>query len=227
MVLLTFEVDIRKEVGCLMIKNLVISLFGVLIGCSISVAQAPTNTAGREASVPLGSEVIVHDAAGRSVLSGKLRTTELHGTPDSPITNIRLVVSNTKPFLYTYITGWATFYDTEGIRCGAGLFKVNALEPGESAEVDTPGLRLVCSPATWRIQAATLLTLAKDVTASAAPEPITDATVVPSTPGAQSQSPIPPLVLSIDGEDHPIQIGNPITIKPQNKPITLILKRAQ
>ncbi len=210
-----------------MIKNLVISLFGVLIGCSISVAQTTASSTGNEASVALGSEAIVRDAAGRPALSGKLRTTELQGTPDSPITNIRLVVSNTAPFLYTYITGWATFYDTEGIRCGAGLFKVNSLEPGESAEVDTPGLRLVCSPATWRIQAATLLTLAKDVTASAAPEPITDATVVPSPSGAQSQSPIPPLVLSIDGEDHPIQIGNPITIKPQNKPITLILKRAQ
>ena len=210
-----------------MIKNLVISLFGVLIGCSMSVAQTPTNTARNEAIVALSSQAIVHDAAGRPALSGRLRTTELHGTPDSPITNIRLVVSNTAPFLYTYFTGWATFYDTEGIRCGAGLFKVNALEPGESAEVDTPGLRLVCSPSTWRIQAISLVTAAKDATASAAPEPITDATVVPSRSGAQSQSPIPPLVLSIDGEDHPIQIGNPITIKPQNKPITLILKRAQ
>ena len=210
-----------------MIKNLVISLFGVLIGCSMSVAQTPTNTARNEAIVALSSQAIVHDAAGRPALSGRLRTTELHGTPDSPITNIRLVVSNTSPFLYTYVTGWATFYDTEGVRCGSGLFKVNSLEPGESAEVDTPGLRIVCSPSTWRIQATSLVIAAKDATASAAPDPNASTTVVTPPSGAQSQSPLPPLVLSIDGEDHPIQIGNPITINPQNKAIILILKRAQ
>ena len=210
-----------------MIKNSVLFLFGILISCSISGAQTQTNAARNEASFPLDSQAVAHDSTGRPVLSGKLRTTELHGTQDSPITNIRLVVTNTAPFMYTYITGWASFYDSEGIRCGGGLFKVNALESGESAEVDTPGLRLICSPANWRIQATTLLTPAKDVTPSAAPEPTSDATVVPSPSGAQSQLPIPPLVLSIDGEDHPIQIGNPITINPQNRPIRLILKRAQ
>ena len=92
------------------------------------------------------------DAKGAPAIEGKLLTTVLNGSDDSPVTNVRLVVKNTSPIFYTYVTGWATFYDSGAVRCGEGLFKVDALAPGESSETDTPGLHLKCTPANWSKQ---------------------------------------------------------------------------
>jgi hypothetical protein len=48
------------------------------------------------------------------------------------------------------------------------------------------------------------------------------ATAISQSAGARLQ----PLVLSIDGEDHPIQLGNPIVIKTGDRELRLVLKTA-
>src|SRR5437879_12281669 len=96
-------------------------------------------------------------AKGAAASEARLLTTVLNGSGDSPVTNVRIVVKNAGASFYTYVSGWATFYDSSAVRCGEGLFKLDALAPNESAEVDTPGLRLHCSPASWRIVATNLL----------------------------------------------------------------------
>src|ERR1043166_1950770 len=108
------------------------------------------------------------DAKGALALETRLLTTMLNGSDDSPVMNVKLVVKNISPSFYNYVTGWATFYDSNAVRCGEGLFKVDALAPNESAEADTPGLRLRCSPATWRVTATNLLTRTVDVAKSVA-----------------------------------------------------------
>ena len=106
-----------------------------------------------EARVPLAQVAVAFDVAGREALHGRLRTQSLAGTHEAPVRNTRLVLENRSQFFLTYVSGWATFYDSEGVRCGAGLWKLDAFAPTEQVEVDTPGLRLTCSPATWRVVA--------------------------------------------------------------------------
>jgi len=147
-------------------------------------------------------------------------TTVLVGSPDSPVTNIRLVLKNTSANFYTYVTGWATFYDAGGVRCGEGLFKVDAIEPGESAETDTPGLRLRCTPATWRIVATNLLTPTRETAkpAETAPAPVEPAAV-------ERPAPVN-FVISVDGEEHPIQLNNPLVLKLGNRERKIVLRSA-
>ncbi len=161
------------------------------------------------------------DAKGASAIEGKLLTTLLNGSDDSPVTNVRLVVKNTSANFYTYVTGWATFYDSGAVRCGEGLFKIDALAPGESSETDTPGLRLKCTPASWRIVATNLITR----TADAAKEVL----VAPPPPPASEpveRRPVSNYVLSISGEDHPIQVGNPLVVKMGGKRVKIVLREA-
>lgn len=172
-----------------------------LLACAISVAaQQPA-----EQRVALNEAAAGFDAKGVAAVEARLLTTVLNGSDDSPVTNVRLVVKNTSSNFYTYVTGWATFYDAGAVRCGEGLFKVDALAPGESAETDTPGLRLRCPAASWRIVATSLLTrtadTAKEVTAPPAVEAV-----------AEKPAPVN-FIISIDGEQHPIQVNNPIVLK--------------
>ncbi|HLM54838.1 MAG TPA: hypothetical protein VK422_01840, partial [Pyrinomonadaceae bacterium] len=117
--------------------------------------QTATTTSGEvrasEARVPLAQAATAFDVAGREALAGRLRTQALAGTPDAPVRNTRIVIENRSPVFFTYATGWATFYAEDGVRCGEGLWKLEALAPAEQAEVDTPGLRLTCTPSTWRV----------------------------------------------------------------------------
>src|SRR5258706_12976644 len=110
-----------------------------------------------EQRAALSEAAVASDAKGAQATESRLSTTVLNGSDDSPVTNVRLVVKNTGASFYNYITGWATFYDSGAVRCGEGLFKIDALAPGESSETDTPGLRLRCTPASWRIVATNLL----------------------------------------------------------------------
>ncbi len=119
----------------------------------------------------------------------------------------------------TYVSGWATFYDSSAVRCGEGLFKLDALAPNESAEVDTPGLRLHCSPASWRIVATNLLSR----TAEGA-TPIETAPP-PSEAVKEKSAPIN-FVISIDGEEHPIQVNNPIVLKMGGRDRKIVLRSA-
>jgi hypothetical protein len=156
------------------------------------------------------------DARGVPAIEARLLTTILNGADDSPVTNVKLVVKNVSGNFYTYVTGWATFYDSAGIRCGEGLFKVDALAVDESAATDTPGLRLRCSPATWRVVATNLLTRTADV-----------AKPTEATSSMESERPAPTnFVISIDGEEHPIQLNNPIVLQMGNRERKIMLRSA-
>lgn len=182
-----------------------------IVFVAIAAATAHAQQAG-EQSVPLTEQTVATDANGHEALGGRLRTTDLKGAIDSPVTNIRLVLENRSPSFYTYVSGWATFYDSDGVRCGEGLFKLDALAVGESAETDTPGLRLRCAPVTWRVVVTNLLTRSSDSTKPNQPEPTPDA-------GSTSDSvmTIPQLEINIDGEILPLQLGNPIEINTRRK----------
>ena len=169
--------------------------------CAFAVtAQQP------EQRAPINDAAIAFDAKGAPGIEARLLTTALNGSQDSPVTNVRIVIKNPTANAYTYVSGLATFYDAAAVRCGEGQFKVESLAPGEAAEVDTPGLRLRCSPATWRIVANSLLTRANE----------TMKAVEVATPVAPAvvEKPAPTnFIISIDGEQHPIQINNPIVLK--------------
>lgn len=159
------------------------------------------------------------DGKGAPAIEGKLLTTMLNGSDDAPLTNVKLVIKNTSSNFYTYVTGWATFYDSNAVRCGEGLFKVDALAPGESAETDTPGLRLKCTAASWRIAPSNLLTRAIDTVLIAPPPP------APAPEPVEKRS-VSNFVLSISGEDHPIQVGNPVVVKMGGKKVKIVLREA-
>jgi hypothetical protein len=187
----------------------------LMTACAGAVAaqQAAEQRAGLNEAAP------AFDAKGAAAIEARLSTTVLNGSDDSPVTNVRLVVKNTSTNFYTYVTGWATFYDSGAVRCGEGLFKIDALAPGESSETDTPGLRLRCTPASWRIVATNLLTRAADAAKEVATAP------PPAEPAAEKPAPVN-FIISIDGEQRPIQIGNPIVLKLGNRNRKIVLRPA-
>jgi hypothetical protein len=187
-----------------------------LLSCAVVItAQQPT-----EQRAALNEAATASDAKGAAAVEGRLLTTVLNGSEDSPVTNVRIVVKNVSANFYTYVSGWATFYDSSAVRCGAGLFKLDALAPNESAEVDTPGLRLHCSPASWRIVASNLLSRTTE-----GPKSIETA---PPPPEAVTEKSTPVnFVISINGEEHPIQVNNPIVLKLGNRNTKIVLRPAQ
>jgi len=128
----------------------------ILITTCFAGAQQATSVPD-EKRVPLGEAAVAHDGAGMTALQANLRTTSLNGGPDDPVTNVRIVVRNTSATFYAFVSGVVTFYDAAGIRCGEGIFKADALAADESFETDTPGLRIRCQAATWRIVAMNLV----------------------------------------------------------------------
>ncbi len=181
---------------------------------------APSQDAG-ERRVPLTEQPIALDTAGRAALAGRLRAATggtLNGTLDAPIRNTRIVIENRSPNFFTYVSGFATFYDAEGVRCGEGLFKLDALAVNESAETDTPGLRLTCTPAAWRIAATTLLTRTGD-----AAKPYDPLLAPNATPVAAA---VPPLMIDINGKTLPVQLGNPLDIKIGNERLRIVVSAA-
>jgi hypothetical protein len=167
-----------------------------------------------------------------------LRTLSLAGTPDAPVRNTRVVVENRTPVFYNYAAGWATFYGEDGVRCGEGLWKLEAFAPREQVEVDTPGLRLTCTPTTWRIVATTLLTRTGDVakpreqtapppaepgSASPASEPAAGASTTTTTTGAPAT---PPLEINVNGKTIPIQLGNPLDIVVGKERVRIVVQQA-
>src|SRR5215471_15581503 len=185
----------------------------IVASCFSAYAQQPN-----EQRAALTDVALALDAKSAPALEARLQTQVLNGSDDSPVTNVKIAVKNVTPNFYTYVSGWATFYDASGTRCGEGLFKLDALAPQESAEVDTPGLRLRCTPTQWRVVATNLMTRTVDV---AKP---TEA-VLPTQPEAVAERPAPVnFIISIDGEEHPIQVNNPIVLQLANKSRKIILK---
>ena len=192
-------------------------------GQNVSGESARGQNAGgsrpSEVRVALTEAAVANDASGREALAGRLRTATLKGTIEAPERNSRIVLENRSAFFYNYATGWATFYDEAGVRCGEGLWKLEALAPGEAAEVDTPGLRLTCAPATWRIVATNLITRTSDVAkpvdlqTSPPPAPETVAPETGTTPAATAPASVTqPLEININGRTLPLQLGRPVDI---------------
>src|ERR1043165_2892628 len=190
----------------------------VIIGMLAGTAFAQQSTEQRAALTDAATGL---DAKGAPAIEARLLTQMLNGTDESPVTNVKIALKNVTPIFYAYVSGWATFYDANATRCGEGIFKLDALAPQESAEVDTPGLRLRCSPATWRVVATNLVTRTVDIA-----KPVE--TQVPPTEPTPAE-PVAPknFVISIDGEEHPIQVNNPIVLKLGNRNRTVVLKAAQ
>jgi len=193
----------------------------MLLGIALLLSGAVVITAQQstEPRAALNGAATASDAKGAAAIEARLLTTVLNGSEDSPVTNVRIVVKNAGANFYTYVSGWATFYDSSAVRCGEGLFKLDALAPNESAEVDTPGLRLHCSPASWRIVATNLLSRTDEGTKAIETAP------PPSEAVTEKSAPIN-FVISIDGEEHPIQVNNPIVLKLGNRNAKIVLRPA-
>ena len=168
---------------------------------------APAQGALNEQRVALNQPAIALDASGAPALEATLRTTALNGAPETPVTNIRMVVKNRSTLPYAFVSGAITFYDAAGVRCGEGMFKADVLGVDESFESDSPGVRIRCEAATWRIVATSLLPR------TSPNAPITELTRTPSN-----------LVISIDGETHPIQLDKPLTVTLGEKRRTIIVR---
>ena len=185
-----------------------------------------------EPHVPLAEAAVAYDVAGNEALGGRLRTQALAGTPEAPVRNTRLVVENRSLVFYNYVAGWATFYGEDGVRCGEGLWKLEALAPRELVEVDTPGLRLTCAPTTWRIVATTLLTRTGDVAKprEQATPPPAETGAPPSEPAATSATPlttaVPPLEINVNGKTIPLQLGNPLEVVVGRERIRIVVQQA-
>lgn len=192
---------------------------------SVCAQQASSEVKVNEPRVPLTEQAPAFDIAGQTALGARLRTTTLSGTPDAPVRDVRIVIENRSPLFYTYVSGWATFYGADNVRCGEGAWKLEALAPGEAAEVDTPGLRLTCTPASWRITATNLLTRTGDV---AKP----NETALQSAPASTSQAApantivVPPLEININGKTLPLQLGNPVEFKVGKETVRIVVSAA-
>jgi hypothetical protein len=186
-----------------------------------------------EPHVPLAQAALAYDVAGNEALGGRLRTQALAGSPEAPVRNTRLVVENRSPVFYNYVAGWATFYGEDGVRCGEGLWKLEAFAPREQVEVDTPGLRLTCTPATWRIVATTLLTRTGDVAKpreQTQPPPAEPGTPSSTTPPADTPATppagVPPLEINVNGKTIPLQLGNPLEVVVGRERVRIIVQQA-
>jgi hypothetical protein len=184
----------------------------VLLASSLCVAAQEPAAGSVERRVALTDTAVALDGSGAPALEATLKTTALNGAEDSPVTNIRLVVKNSSSVSYTFVSGLVTFYDGAGVRCGEGLFKANALAVGELFETDTPGIRIRCAPSTWRIVANNLL-----------PRVSPSGPVSASTTASRSAL---NLVISVDGEEHPIQLDKPMVLKFGAAQRTIVLREA-
>src|ERR1051325_8426239 len=185
---------------------------GLVLLCSVlcvSAQKTPVVSALNEKRVALTEPAVALDASGAPALEATLRTTALNGAPETPVTNIRMIVRNRSAMSYAFVSGSVTFYDSAGVRCGEGIFKADSLAADESFETDTPGVRIRCEATSWRIVATNLLPR------------------VPPNPPAITLTRAPSnLVISIDGDVHPIQLDKPMTITLGEKKRTIVVKTA-
>ena len=193
---------------------------GAQSGASAQEANAAQD-AGMEQRVALDSQAIAMDSVGRTAIAGQLLTRALGGTPDAPVKNARFIIENRSPLFYHYVSGSATFYDERGVRCGEGQFTLNALAPGEQVETDAPGLRLSCTPRTWRI-------VAKDLV------PRTYDRLVPVAETPQPETPVPthapamlPLEIVVDDQVYNAPLGSTLDIAVRKRRVKITVRAAQ
>jgi len=192
-------------------KRLTVSL---VIMCSALCASAQQTVEGpnalNERRVSLNEAAVALDGSGAPALEATLRTTALHGAPDTPVTNVRMIIKNRSAISYAFVSGAVTFYDAAGVRCGEGVFKADALAVDESFETDSPGLRIRCETTSWRIIATHLLPR-----------------VAPNQPLMTLSRGSSNFVISIDGEEHPIQLGKPLEVVLGERRRTIVVRAAQ
>jgi hypothetical protein len=181
----------------------------IIVCLSASVAIAQQNSAN-ERAVALTDRAIALDATGAPALEATLSTKALNGSQDTPVTNIRMVVRNAGSVPLCVRVRHRDFLRwCRSALCGRH-FKADAVAVNESFETDTPGIRIRCSAASWRIVATNLLPrlapLATVPTAAAIP---------------------PRLLISVDGETHPIQLDKPMTLTVGDKQRTIVIRSAQ
>lgn len=183
-----------------------------LVSCLCVIAQEPA--ASIERRVALTETAVALDGSGASALEATLKTTALTGTNDAPVTNIRLLVKNSSAVAFAFVSGLVTFYDGAGVRCGEGLFKADALAVGESFETDTPGIRIRCAPTTWRIVATNLV-----------PRMAPNVTSITTSSSSERRAGLN-LIISVDGEEHPIQLERPMSLTLGTGQHTIVLREA-
>src|SRR5215510_2359818 len=108
----------------LIVKPIALALFALVCSAASINAQRAAEQRGG-----LGEPVIALDAKSAPALEARLLTQVLNGSDDSPVMNSKVSVKNITPNSYVYISGWVSFYDAGGVRCGEGMFKVDALAP--------------------------------------------------------------------------------------------------
>lgn len=195
----------------------------VYCASGVRAQEAPAAEIG-ERSVSLEEQATALDSSGREVLTGRLLTKALAGTVDAPVKNARFIIENRSAFFYTYITGNVTFYDERGVRCGEGQFTLNALAPGEAAETDAPGLRLSCSPGTWRIVANNLLRRAD----SNAPQVLPPTEPAVPSPAASTNTPVMlPLEIVVDDKVYNAPLGSTLEIPVRRRLVKITVRAAQ
>jgi len=102
----------------------------LVLSCAVVIAaQQPT-----EQRAALNEAATASDGKAAAAIEARLLTTVLNGSEDSPVTNVRIVVKNVSANFYTYVSGWATFYDSSAVRCGEG--RVLGGQPVRAALVD-------------------------------------------------------------------------------------------
>ena len=179
--------------------------------------------AGMEQRVALEGQPIALDSLLRPALAGQLLTNALNGTVDAPVKNARFIIENRSSFFYNYVSGSVTFYDERGVRCGEGQFTLNALAPGEQVETDAPGLRLSCSPRTWRIVAKDLVPRVNDralpVAEAAPPEP--------ETPAPTSTPVMLPLQIVVDDQVYDAPLGSTLEVSVRKRRVRITVRAAQ
>ncbi|MBC8030302.1 MAG: hypothetical protein H7Z16_09340 [Pyrinomonadaceae bacterium] len=188
----------------------------VLLTSSLCVVAQPASGA-LEKAVALSQPAVAFSGSGAPALEATLKTTTLNGAVDSPVTNIRMVVRNASGVSYAYVSGLVTFYDGAGVRCGEGLFKADALAVDEAFETDTPGIRIRCAPASWRILATNLLP-------RVSPNGITNGGA--ASPGIASSRSSLNLIISVDGEEHPLQLDKPMVVTLGDSKRTILVREA-
>lgn len=187
--------------------------------------QETDAAATSEQRVSLEAEATALDAQGRAALVGQLLTQALAGTPDAPVRNARFIIENRGPVFLAYVSGSVTFYDDRGVRCGEGQFTLSALAQGERAETDAPGLRITCTPRTWRIVAKDLLPRATERISLPAQEeaaqPMTPTTAPADTPT------VLPLEITVDDKVYNAPIGSTLEVSVRRRRVRITVRAAQ
>jgi len=179
-------------------KALVLAVMLVAGPCVVAQQNIPPD----EKRSSLNESAVALDATGTKALEATLLTKGINGSPELPVTNVRMVIKNMSTLQYAFISGVVTFYEGSGVRCGESVFQANVLATGESFETDAPGIRIRCTPTSWRITATNLIPR-----------------VVPNPMPVASR-----LVIDIDGEQHPLQLDKPLTVTFGENKRTIVVK---